>query len=302
VIERAGTAKRRKVRIKKATDGLFQQSARTDLDCRDPGIALGQISGINAFRVLIKEPAVGFLNGLIWAVAVGTVAFFAYGTYMLGVAIGAATMINLLAACSCRCCCGDSAPTRRLYRRLDHSYRRRWILFLTTDHGPKMTTYPETLDAFGLLSILLLESKKSRIEIASMMQNILQLLTTAVNEKRCVAIRYRDQHQIRIFEPHAIYTDENGEMVVDGYQTRGYSSGGRPTPFWRPFRLKKITALSVLKETFTPRTAEGFNANKLKYKSFIAMVEDNTRTFVYPFQQSQTQEVGPPPPKNPYRR
>ncbi len=135
-----------------------------------------------------------------------------------------------------------------------------------------------------------------------MMQNILQLLTTAINEKHCVAIRYRDQHQIRIIEPHVIYTDENGEMVVDGFQTRGYSAGGRPTPFWRPFRLKKITALSVLKESFTPRTAEGFSSNKLKYKSFIAMVEDNTRTFVYPFQQSAMQEVGPPLPKNPFRR
>jgi magnesium transporter len=62
------------------------------------GIALGQISGINAFRVLIKELAVGFLNGLIWAVVVGTVAFFAYGTYMLGIIIGAAMIINLLAA------------------------------------------------------------------------------------------------------------------------------------------------------------------------------------------------------------
>jgi len=62
------------------------------------GIALGQISGINAFRVLIKELSVGFLNGLIWAVVVGTVAFFAYGTYLLGIIIGAAMIINLLAA------------------------------------------------------------------------------------------------------------------------------------------------------------------------------------------------------------
>jgi magnesium transporter len=62
------------------------------------GIALGQISGINIFRVLIKELSVGFLNGLIWAVVVGTVAYVAYGTYMLGIIIGAAMIINLLAA------------------------------------------------------------------------------------------------------------------------------------------------------------------------------------------------------------
>lgn len=142
-----------------------------------------------------------------------------------------------------------------------------------------------------------------------MAQNILQLLTAAINERRCVAIRYRDQHQIRVVEPHVIYTDENGEIVVESFQTRGYSAAGRPTPFWRPFRLKKITALSMLKETFTPRTAEGFSPNKGKYKHSIAMVEDRSRPFVYPFQQapvpaqtSTSQEMGPFLPKNPYRR
>lgn len=139
-----------------------------------------------------------------------------------------------------------------------------------------------------------------------MAQNILQLLTAAINERRCVAIRYRDQHQIRVIEPHVIYTDENGEIVVESFQTRGYSAAGRPTPFWRPFRLKKITAMSLLKETFTPRTAEGFSANKVKYKHAIAMVEDRATPFIYPFQQAQvqtpSQEMGPFLPKNPYRR
>ncbi len=62
------------------------------------GIAMGQITGVNAMRVLTKELAVGLLNGLIWAVVVGTVAYFAYHTYMLGLIIGAAMVINLLAA------------------------------------------------------------------------------------------------------------------------------------------------------------------------------------------------------------
>lgn len=139
-----------------------------------------------------------------------------------------------------------------------------------------------------------------------MAQNILQLLTQAINERRCVAIRYRDQHQIRVIEPHVIYTDENGEIVVESFQTRGYSAAGRPTPFWRPFRLKKITAMSMLKETFAPRTAEGFSPNKLKYKHSIAMVEDRATPYIFPFQQTeanvQAQEMGPFLPKNPYRR
>lgn len=137
-----------------------------------------------------------------------------------------------------------------------------------------------------------------------MSQNILQLLHSAIKEKRCIAIRYRDQHQIRVLEPHAIYTDENGEIVIDCFQTRGYSASGRPPPFWRPFRLKKITALSVLKESFVPRSDEGFSASKTKYrKGLIAMVADSAAAFMYPFQiPAGAQEMGPPLPKNPYRR
>lgn len=136
-----------------------------------------------------------------------------------------------------------------------------------------------------------------------MAQNILQLLIGAVRERHCVAVRYRDQNQIRVLEPHVIYTDEGGEIVCDCYQTRGYSAAGRPTPFWRPFRIKKITALSVLKETFSPRTVEGFSASKLKYRNgFIAMVDETADPFVYPYQGQNPQEMGPFLPKNPHRR
>lgn len=110
-----------------------------------------------------------------------------------------------------------------------------------------------------------------------MLPNILQTMTKAVKQRRCVAIRYHDQRQIRVFEPHAIYTDKHGELVLDGFQTRGYSSSGRPTPFWRPFRLKKITAVSVLKEKFEPRTDEGFSPERLKYQNhLVAIVEGQT--------------------------
>jgi len=96
-----------------------------------------------------------------------------------------------------------------------------------------------------------------------MLPNILTLMTQAIREKRCVAIRYYDQRQIRVIEPHAIYTDDRGEMVLDAFQTRGYSASGRPPPFWRPFRLKKITAVSLLKEYFEPRVADGFSPDRL---------------------------------------
>jgi predicted DNA-binding transcriptional regulator YafY len=154
----------------------------------------------------------------------------------------------------------------------------------------------------------------------TMIPNILQLLTTAIREKRCVAIRYHDQRHVRVVEPHAIYTHESGELVMDAFQTRGYSSSGRPPPFWRPFRLKKISAISPLKEHFETRLQEGFSHEKEKYrKGPVAMIDDRRMSSEFAVQalmqsasksaprqklytQPQPEETGPQLPKNPFRR
>ncbi|MHB8742362.1 MAG: WYL domain-containing protein [Sulfuricaulis sp.] len=126
-----------------------------------------------------------------------------------------------------------------------------------------------------------------------MLPNTIQLISQAIKDKHCIAIRYHDQRQIRVVEPHAVYTDERGELAMDAYQTRGHSASGRPPPFWRPFRLNKITAVSVLKETFQPRLAEGFSANRLKYRSgLVAIVQDSQPSFGYVYP-AQTTEIGP---------
>ena len=50
---------------------------------------------------------------------------------------------------------------------------------------------------------------------------------------------------------------------------------GRPPPYWRPFRLKKINAVSLLKETFETRVQEGFSREKEKYqRGLVAMIDD----------------------------
>lgn len=128
-----------------------------------------------------------------------------------------------------------------------------------------------------------------------MSANILQVLVQAIKERRCVALRYHDQRGLRVVEPHAVYTGERSVLMLDGYQIRGYSSSGRPMPFWRPFRLKEISSIEVLKETFTPRTAEGFSAARLKYKSgLVAIVQAPVDRFAYP--PAALAEVGPPRP------
>ena len=125
-----------------------------------------------------------------------------------------------------------------------------------------------------------------------MVPNILKILTKAIKERRCVAVRYHDQREVRIVEPHAIYTNERGELVVDCYQTRGYSSSSRPPPFWRPFRLKRIAAISLLKESFEIRKAEGFSANRVKYRNgLVAIVEQQRPSYLYP--EHVLQEMGP---------
>jgi len=151
-----------------------------------------------------------------------------------------------------------------------------------------------------------------------MIPNILQLLTAAIREKRCVAIRYHDQRHVRVIEPHAIYAHESGELLVDAFQTRGYSESGRLPPFWRPFRLKKISAVSLLKETFETRLQEGFSPDKIKYqrkrvamiderrpggeKSLEALIPPASRTRRSQYTYSQPEDIGPHLPKNPFRR
>ena len=133
-----------------------------------------------------------------------------------------------------------------------------------------------------------------------MIPNILNALSRAIRERRAIAIRYyhriladaSESRQIRVVEPHAVYTNERGELVVDCYQTRGYSSAARPPPFWRPFRLKRIAAISILKEKFEVRTAEGFRPNRSRYRNgLVAMIEHRRAYYVYP--EHVLQEMGP---------
>jgi len=130
-----------------------------------------------------------------------------------------------------------------------------------------------------------------------MVQNILKLVVKATKNGQCIAVRYRGQKEIRVLEPHAVYTNDRGEVTVDGFQTRGYSASGRPPPFWRPFRVKKITAISVLNEKFLPRESEGFSSSKLRYKNGLMAIVDTARPS-HMYSPEALQNMGPFLPKN----
>ncbi len=61
-------------------------------------IATRDLTGSNVWRVIRREVLVGLINGLIFAVVMGLVGYFWFGTAMLGVVIGVAMVINLVVA------------------------------------------------------------------------------------------------------------------------------------------------------------------------------------------------------------
>ena len=62
------------------------------------GLALGQIGIANSWALLRKELLVGIVNSLVWALVVGLVADWWFGSAQLGIVIGAAMIINLITA------------------------------------------------------------------------------------------------------------------------------------------------------------------------------------------------------------
>ncbi|MBD1555481.1 magnesium transporter [Vibrio sp. S9_S30] len=62
------------------------------------GLALGHIGDTNKRELLLKEAAIGFLNGLLWALIIGGIVVVWKGDWLLGGVISAAMMTNLLVA------------------------------------------------------------------------------------------------------------------------------------------------------------------------------------------------------------
>ena len=62
-------------------------------------LALREITRANALRIIGKEFAVGSINGLIFAVIIGTVASYWFEMPLLGFVIAAAMILNLIIAC-----------------------------------------------------------------------------------------------------------------------------------------------------------------------------------------------------------
>ncbi|MCC2617578.1 magnesium transporter [Aestuariibacter halophilus] len=62
------------------------------------GLALGQVTGGNRRALLVKELSVGGLNGVVWAIVIGIVASVWFSDPLIGVVIGMAILMNIVAA------------------------------------------------------------------------------------------------------------------------------------------------------------------------------------------------------------
>jgi magnesium transporter len=61
-------------------------------------LATGELGVMNTARVVLRETMTGLINGVAFAVIMGSIVFFWFGSNRLGAVIGAAMVINLLAA------------------------------------------------------------------------------------------------------------------------------------------------------------------------------------------------------------
>jgi magnesium transporter len=61
-------------------------------------LALGLISASNIRRLIIKEIAIGLLNGIVWGSVLGLLAYWLYSSIDLGMVMAGATLLNLLVA------------------------------------------------------------------------------------------------------------------------------------------------------------------------------------------------------------
>jgi magnesium transporter len=62
------------------------------------GLAMGRVSIANRLWLARKELAIGFLNGMLWALVVGVIAYLWFGDVGIGLVLSAAMVVNLLAA------------------------------------------------------------------------------------------------------------------------------------------------------------------------------------------------------------
>lgn len=101
---------------------------------------------------------------------------------------------------------------------------------------------------------------------------MIEELCEAINNKSIVVLRGKADRGNRTVEPHIVYEAPNKNVMVDFYQTAGYSSSGK-LPAWRRLLINDILEVRVLTDPFETRIKEGYNpSNKQRYFRIICKI------------------------------
>jgi len=76
--------------------GIAGNSANQTTTIIIRSLALAQITTVNARRMIRKELAIGFLNGLVWGSVAGLFAYYLYQNVLIGLIMTSAMLLNLL--------------------------------------------------------------------------------------------------------------------------------------------------------------------------------------------------------------
>ncbi len=76
--------------------GIARNSANQTTTIIVRSLSMGQITRDNARRLLLKELAIGVLNGLVWGGVSGLFAYFLYHSVSLGIVMTSAMLLNLM--------------------------------------------------------------------------------------------------------------------------------------------------------------------------------------------------------------
>jgi len=101
--------------------------------------------------------------------------------------------------------------------------------------------------------------------------SILDIICSAIRKRHQLSVRGKDDLDWRIVEPHIVYEAANGNILLDFYQTGGYSSSGK-LPAWRRLLIAEIQQAEIISKQFNIRNAEGYNPTSDRYVKVICKV------------------------------
>lgn len=102
------------------------------------------------------------------------------------------------------------------------------------------------------------------------MTSILETLKIAIKEQKVIEFDYKLEW-MRLWNPYAIYNHiKTGNILLDLYQNKWYSSSNENIPWWREFDINKISKINILSVVFN--IDNWYNRNSERYNNYIVKI------------------------------